>query len=77
MEFKDVIQNRYSCKDFSTQQIEKKINGNIEAGKKLIHLKKNLQEQKIYVVQSKEYLDKIDACTPCRYHATYCFSCSL
>ena len=23
MEFKDVIQNRYSCKDFSTQQIEK------------------------------------------------------
>ena len=23
MEFKNVIQNRYSCKDFSTQQIEK------------------------------------------------------
>ena len=69
MEFKDVIQNRYSCKDFSTQQIEKeKLTEILEAGR-VAPTAKNLQEQKIYVVQSKEYLDKIDACTPCRYHA--------
>ena len=69
MEFKDVIQNRYSCKDFSTQQIEKeKLMEILEAGR-VAPTAKNLQEQKIYVVQSKEYLDKIDACTPCRYHA--------
>ena len=66
MEFKDVIQNRYSCKDFSTQQIEKeKLMEILEAGR-VAPTAKNLQEQKIYVVQSKEYLDKIDACTPCR-----------
>ena len=69
MEFKDVIQNRYSCKDFSTQQIEKeKLMEILKAGR-VAPTAKNLQEQKIYVVQSKEYLDKIDACTPCRYHA--------
>lgn len=69
MEFKDVIQNRYSCKDFSTQQIEKeKLMEILEAGK-VAPTAKNLQEQKVYVVQSKEYLDKIDTCTPCRYHA--------
>ena len=69
MEFKDVIQNKYSCKDFSTQQIEKeKLMEILKAGR-VAPTAKNLQEQKIYVVQSKEYLDKIDACTPCRYHA--------
>ena len=30
---------------------------------------KNLQEQKIYVVQSDEGLEKIDRITPCRYGA--------
>ena len=54
MEFKDVIQNRYSCKDFSTQQIEKeKLMEILEAGR-VAPTAKNLQEQKIYVVQSKE-----------------------
>ena len=63
MEFKDVIQNRYSCKDFSTQQIEKeKLMEILKAGR-VAPTAKNLQEQKIYVVQSKEYLDKIDAPT--------------
>ena len=34
MEFKNVIQNRYSCKDFSTQQIEKeKLMEILEAGR--------------------------------------------
>ena len=34
MEFKDVIQNRYSCKDFSTQQIEKEnLTEILEAGR--------------------------------------------
>ena len=50
-------------------KIEKeKLTEILEAGR-VAPTAKNLQEQKIYVVQSKEYLDKIDACTPCRYHA--------
>ena len=49
MEFKDVIQNRYSCKDFSTQQIEKeKLMEILKAGrvaptaKKLARTKKSM-----------------------------------
>lgn len=33
---------------------------------------KNLQEQRVYVVQSEEGLKKIDAVTPCRYGAPTC-----
>ena len=69
MEFTEVIENRYSCKDYTDKQVEKeKLTKILEAGR-VAPTAKNLQEQKIYVVQSKEYLAKIDACTPCRYHA--------
>lgn len=69
MEFTKIIENRYSCKDYTDKQVEKeKLTKILEAGR-VAPTAKNLQEQKIYVVQSKEYLAKIDACTPCRYHA--------
>lgn len=69
MEFTEVIKKRYSCKDYTDKQVEKeKLTKILEAGR-VAPTAKNLQEQKIYVVQSKEYLAKIDACTPCRYHA--------
>ena len=69
MEFTEVIENRYSCKDYTDKQVEKeKLTKILEAGR-FAPTAKKLQEQKIYVVQSKEYLAKIDACTPCRYHA--------
>ncbi len=69
MEFNEVITNRYSCKDFTDKQIdEHQLNEILEAGR-IAPTAKNFQEQKIYVIQSKEYLDKIDHCTPCRYHA--------
>mgnify|MGYP003172688244 FL=1 len=67
MEFTEVIENRYSCKDYTDKQVEKeKLTKILEAGR-FAPTAKNLQEQKIYVVQSKEYLAKIDACTPCGY----------
>ena len=69
MEFTEVLENRYSCKDYTDKQVEKeKLTKILEAGR-VAPTAKNLQEQKIYVVQSKEYLAKIDSCTPCRYHA--------
>ena len=69
MEFKTVIQDRYSCKNFSDRPVEaEKLNAVLEAGR-LAPTAKNLQEQRIYVVQSEEGLAKIDSITPCRYHA--------
>ncbi|MBR6259318.1 MAG: nitroreductase family protein [Oscillospiraceae bacterium] len=69
MEFCDVIKNRFSCKKFSDRQIEEdKLTAILEAGR-LAPTAKNLQEQHVYVVQSSEYLAKVDAVTPCRYGA--------
>ena len=69
MEFKEVIQNRYSCKKYSTRPVEaEKLNAILEAGR-LAPTAKNLQEQHVYVVQSAEGLAKVDAVTPCRYGA--------
>lgn len=70
MEFKDVIKNRYSCKKYdpARQLSAEQLNAILEAGR-LAPTAKNLQEQHIYVVQSAEGLEKIDACSPCRYGA--------
>ena len=69
MEFNEVVKNRYSCKKYSNKQVEnEKLTAILEAGR-LAPTAKNLQEQHIYVVQSAELLERIDALTPCRYGA--------
>ncbi|CZT57591.1 dihydropteridine reductase [Eubacteriaceae bacterium CHKCI005] len=69
MKFSEVIKNRYSCKKFDGQQVEKEqLDAILEAGR-LAPTAKNLQEQRIYVVQTEEGLAKIDKVTPCRYGA--------
>jgi len=69
MEFTEVIKNRYSCKNYEAKQVEKEqLQAILEAGR-VAPTAKNLQEQKIYVVQSEEGLGKIDKATPCRYGA--------
>lgn len=67
MEFNQLIKERYSCKNYSARQIDKKVlEAILEAGR-LAPTAKNLQEQHIYVATSQESLSKIDAVTPCRY----------
>ncbi|MCR5494096.1 MAG: nitroreductase family protein [Treponema sp.] len=69
MDFNEVVKNRYSCKKYSDKSLSKKeLDSILEAGR-LAPTAKNLQEQHIYVVQSKEGLAKIDSITPCRYNA--------
>ncbi len=69
MEFKEVVQNRYSCKKFTDEQVTKESLMHILEAGRVAPTAKNLQEQHIYVVQTKEYLDIIDQATPCRYNA--------
>lgn len=72
MEFHEVVKDRYSCKGFGSGKVPaEKLNAILEAGR-LAPTAKNLQEQRIYVIQSEEGLAKIDAATPCRYGATTC-----
>ena len=69
MEFKEVVRNRYSCKKYSGRQVEaEKLEAILNAGR-LAPTAKNLQEQHVYVLQSTQMLEKIDAVTPCRYGA--------
>lgn len=70
MEFTEVIKNRYSCKKFSDEKVDKeKLNAILEAGR-VAPTAKNFQEQHIYVVQSESGLSAIDKATPCRYNAS-------
>jgi len=72
MEFKKVITDRYACKKFDGRKVEKEqLTAILEAGR-LAPTAKNLQEQRIYVVESDEGLAKIDKATPCRYGASTC-----
>lgn len=69
MEFKEVIRERYSCRSFSGKAVEtEKLDAVLEAGR-LAPTAKNLQEQRIYVLQSEEALSIVDSVTPCRYGA--------
>ena len=69
MDFSEVIKNRYSCKKFDGRQVgTAQLNAILEAGR-MAPTAKNLQEQRIYVVQSEAGLAKIDKVTPCRYGA--------
>ena len=69
MEFKEVVKNRYSCKQYRDDKVEpEKLEAILSAGR-LAPTAKNLQEQHIYVLQSEEMLAKVDALTPCRYNA--------
>lgn len=69
MEFLKLAGERYSCKNFSGRQVEpEKLAAILEAGR-LAPTAKNLQPQRVYVVQSPEGLAKMDRLTPCRYGA--------
>lgn len=72
MEFTEVIKSRYSCKKFGEKKVEDaKLEEILNAGR-VAPTAKNLQEQRIYVIQSEEGLEKIDRVTPCRYGAPTC-----
>lgn len=70
MDFTEVIKNRYSCKKYDSSKAvpADKLTAILEAAR-VAPTAKNLQEQKIYVIQSEENLAKVDAATPCRYGA--------
>ncbi len=69
MEFKKLINERFSCKKFSTRKVEEeKLQAILEAGN-LAPTAVNAQPYRVYVLESPEALAKLDALTPCRYNA--------
>lgn len=69
MEYGEVIKNRYSVRDFSSKKIEdEKLEKILEAGL-IAPTARNIQPLKIFVIQSKENLEKINLVSPCIYGA--------
>ena len=69
MEFDKVIKERTAVRSFKNIKVEKeKINKILLSGN-LAPTAKNLQPQIIYVIESEEWLKRIDEITPCRYNA--------
>ena len=69
MNFEDVIKNRTAVRKFKEDKISEEILNNILELGRLAPTAKNNQPQKIYVVETKEGLEKIDKASPCRYNA--------
>ena len=64
--FMELAKERFSVRRFSPQAVEaEKLQQVLEAGN-IAPTAKNLQPQRIYVLQSEEALAKVDALTPCR-----------
>ena len=68
MNFIELSKKRFTVRNFSDQPVEKeKLELMLEAGN-TAPTAKNFQPQRIYVLQSKEALEKLDTLTPCRYN---------
>lgn len=71
--FFELAKNRYSVRAYKDTPIEEeKLHKILEAGL-LAPTARNGQPQKIYVVKSKEKLEKLAAVTPCTFHAPVVF----
>lgn len=69
MTFEEIIRKRTSTRKFGDKKLEReKLDKILEAGR-LAPTAKNAQPIKIYVVESKEGLEKLDKATRCRYNA--------
>ena len=69
MDFTELAQARYSVRKFSDKALEPEVLKRILEAGLLAPTAKNNQPQRIYVLQSKEGLDKLDSLTHCRYGA--------
>ena len=72
MEFDDVIKIRTATRKFSNKKVDKETIKKILSAGILAPTAKNLQPEKIFVLQSREAKKKVDKLTPCRYNAPVC-----
>lgn len=63
MDFLELVENRYSCRSFSTKEVEKEKIEKILKAAKLAPTARNLQPQRILVLTQKEQLEKLNGCT--------------
>lgn len=70
MEFMELAKKRFSVRKYSDKKVEQEILDKILAAALLAPTARNLQPERIYVLQSKGDFEKLDALTHCRYGAS-------
>ena len=69
MDFLELAKGRYSCRSFSSQEVEKeKLEKILEAGR-VAPTTCNFQPVRVLVLQKKEELEKLSECTPYGWNA--------
>lgn len=63
MDCLDLMRERYSCRSFSTKEVERKKIEKILEAARLSPTARNLRPQRILVLTQKEQLEKLSACT--------------
>ena len=69
MEFFDLIRDRYSVRKYADKPVEQEKLNKILAAGAAAPTAKNLQPQRIYVLESKEAIEKIRGITRCAFNA--------
>ncbi len=69
MEFEKVIKERQAIRKFKDTPVSDELITKILEAGRLAPTARNFEPQRIYVVKSKEGLEKIDKVSPCRYNA--------
>ena len=69
MELEKVMEERFSVRRFSTRKVEKEKLDKILHYGNIAPTAKNIQPQRIFVVETEEGLEKIDRISKCRYNA--------
>ena len=72
MDFLQLAQNRYSVRKFTERPVEREIIDKILRAGTLAPTAKNLQPQRILVMDTQETLEKLDRATKCRFGAPCC-----
>lgn len=70
MDFIDLAKARFSVRDFDGKPVDDDILSKIVAAGQCAPTAKNLQPQKVYIIKSRESLDKINSVCQCIYGAT-------
>lgn len=73
MEFEKVLSERYSVRSFSEKKVEREKVDKILHAAALAPTAKNNQPQKIFVIESREGLEKVKKCTVCHFDAPLVF----
>ena len=73
MEFIDVLNSRYSVRDYLDKEVEQEKIDKILKSAQIAPTGKNTQCQQIYVLKSKEAIDKIRSLTKCAFNAPLVF----